>query len=69
MEIAEWWTAPQAAKRLGIAPITVHRVIAAGRLRAVYTALGALVDPVSVEAYAATRRPARHRGEKVTSAV
>jgi hypothetical protein len=67
MEILTWWTTTATAKALGISPWTVRAQIARGRLRAVQTPLGALVDPASIEQYARTRRPVRHKGEKVTA--
>src|SRR5258706_14605179 len=69
VEILSWWTVPQAASRLGIAPVSAYRAIAFGRLRVVETPLGVLVDPASVEENARTRRPVRHKGERVAVAV
>ena len=69
VEIVTWVSVPTAAKRLGIAPISAYRAIAFGRLRAVETAVGTLVDPASVAEYARTRRPVRRKGERVRAAV
>ncbi|HEX9414412.1 MAG TPA: hypothetical protein VF916_12980 [Ktedonobacterales bacterium] len=66
MEILQWWTATRTARYLGISTPSTYRAIAFGRLRVVETPLGVLVDPTSVEEYARTRRPVRHKGEKVT---
>jgi excisionase family DNA binding protein len=65
MELVTWLTVRQAAQQLGIARLTCYQLIKLGRVRAVQTPLGLLVDPASVERYAATRRPVRHKGEKV----
>jgi len=69
VDILQWWTVPTAAKRLGISAVSTYRAIAFGRLRVVETPLGVLVDPASVEEYARTRRPVRHKGERVAVAV
>jgi excisionase family DNA binding protein len=65
MELVSWLTVRHAAQQLGVARLTAYNLIRAGRLRAVETPLGLLVDPASVAHYAATRRPVRVRGEKV----
>ncbi len=69
MEILQWLTVPTAAKRLGISAVSTYRSIERGRLHAVPTPLGLLVDPSSVEDYARTRRPVRHKGERVRATV
>jgi excisionase family DNA binding protein len=68
VDILLWLTVPTAAKRLGISNVSTYRAIGSGRLRVVETPLGVLVDPASVEEYARTRRPVRHKGEKVAAA-
>ena len=65
MDLLTWLTVPQAATRLDISPTSAYRAIASRRLRVVQTPLGVLVDPASVEDYARTRRPVRHKGERV----
>jgi excisionase family DNA binding protein len=69
MELVSWYTVRQAAQHLGIARLTAYQLIKAGRLRVVETPLGLLVDPASVAHYAATRRPVRLKGQKVTQQV
>lgn len=44
-----WLMPAQAGRQLGIGPERVRQLIAEGRLRAVRTAAGRLVDPASVE--------------------
>lgn len=63
MEILHWLTVPTAAKRLGISNMSTYRAIEAGRMRAVETPLGILVDPASVEQQA-TWRARRARLER-----
>jgi excisionase family DNA binding protein len=63
--IAEWVSVHDAALRLGIARLSVREAIERGRIRAVRTRLGYLIDPESVEDFARTRRPARVKGVKV----
>jgi excisionase family DNA binding protein len=65
VEIVEWLPVHEAAAQLGIARINVRQAIERGRLRAVRTRLGWLIEPASVADYARTRQPVRHRGEKV----
>jgi excisionase family DNA binding protein len=65
VELLTWWTVAQTAKQLGVSTPTAYRTIEVGRLRAVKTPAGWLVDPASVEDYARTRRPVRVKGEKV----
>jgi hypothetical protein len=69
VDILQWLTVPTAAKRLGISAVSADRSIERGRLHAVPTPLGLLVDPASVAEYARTRRPVRHKGERVAEAV
>ncbi len=68
MDYLQWWTVPTAARRLGISAVSTYRAIAFGRLHVVETPLGVLVDPASVAEYARTRRPVRHKGERVAAA-
>ncbi len=68
MEILSWWTASQTARYLGISTPSIYRAIAFRRLRVVETPLGVLIDPQSVETYRRTRRPVRHKGDKVAAA-
>ena len=50
MTIATEWPGPaQVAKRLGLTTQMIHKLIRQGRLHAVMTANGRLIDPMSVE--------------------
>jgi hypothetical protein len=62
---ATWPTVPQVARELHIAPLTVYHAIERGRIVALRTNLGLLVNPESAAEYARTRRPVRQKGVKV----
>jgi len=67
VDILTWWTVPQTARWLGVSTGTTYIAIARGRLQVVETPLGVLVDPASAKEYARTRRPVRHKGDKVAA--
>lgn len=53
----ETWLSPaQAASRLGVGPERVRQLARAGRVAYVFTPLGRLLDPASVERLVAERR-------------
>ena len=54
-QISSWLTTMDTARRLGTSESYVRLLRDAGRLQAVRTRLGWLVDPVSVERLAAAR--------------
>jgi excisionase family DNA binding protein len=57
-DVALWPTIRDVGRYLDVSAAHVHRLMAAGKLEAVRTRLGWLVNPASVAAYEATR-PAR----------
>ncbi len=59
MEIAQWPAARDVQMQLGYSGPHVNRLIHTGRLHAVKTRLGWLIDPQSVEAFAAARSAQR----------
>jgi len=52
---SSWLTASAAARRLSVSSERVRQLVRAGRLTFVSTPLGRLIDPASVDAYAAAR--------------
>ncbi len=48
-ELEHWLTATDAAEALGISRQAVHKRLAEGKMRAVRTRLGWLIDPAEVE--------------------
>lgn len=65
MEIANWPAARDVQARLGFSGPYVNQLVRTGRLHAVKTRLGYLIDPQSVEAFAAAYTPRRKRDEAV----
>ena len=61
MEIANWAAARDVQARLGFSGPYVNKLVRTGRLHAVKTRLGWLIDPQSVEAFAAVHYPRRKR--------
>jgi excisionase family DNA binding protein len=59
VEIANWAAARDVQARLGFSGPYVNKLVRTGRLRAVRTRLGWLIDPQSVEAFAAARSAQR----------
>jgi hypothetical protein len=55
MEIVNWPAVRDVQARLGYSGVHVNRLIRTGRLHAVRTRLGYLVDPASVEDFAVAR--------------
>jgi hypothetical protein len=53
VEIANWAAARDVQARLGFSGPYVNKLVRTGRLHAVKTRLGWLIDPQSVEAFAA----------------
>jgi hypothetical protein len=64
MELLNWWSVAQSARYLNISEHTIRLVIAKGRVRAVQTAIGLLVDPESVREYERTRQPLHQKRER-----
>ena len=59
--VAEWMTPGKAARALDVSPQWINKLIKEGRLRAVRTGLGHLIDPASVEALIKERCRKRER--------
>ena len=51
----EWLPPSVAARRVGVSPQTVRRLADGGQVRSVKTALGRLVDPVTLDELMASR--------------
>lgn len=66
VDVIEWPAASDVARHLDVSASYISRLIRTGRLRVVRTRLGNLIDPLSVEEYAKTRRPVRREGEAVS---
>lgn len=54
-DLSQGLSVGQVARRLELSPGRIHQLIASGRLRAVRTALGWIVDPESVDDLVAQR--------------
>jgi hypothetical protein len=65
VDVLSWPSAAQAAKRLDCRVQAVYAAILRGRLHAERCALGVLIEPASLEHYAATRRQWRQKGSRV----
>jgi hypothetical protein len=65
MEISQWPAARDVQAALGYSGPHVNRLIRTGRLHAVKTRLGWLIDPESVEAFAAARVERTQRKQEV----
>lgn len=63
MEIAQWPAVRDVQVRLGYSGVHVNRLIRTGRLHAVRTRLGYLIDPASVEDFAVARDAQRKHRE------
>jgi hypothetical protein len=50
-KVSSWLTTRQTANRLRVSPSRVHALLTQGRLHAIQTPLGHLIDPASVAAY------------------
>jgi predicted DNA-binding protein (UPF0251 family) len=59
-EFERWYSATQAGERIGVSRQAVHKMLHNKRLRYADTAIGVLIDPVSVQEIKA-RRAARSR--------
>jgi len=62
VEVVTWPSITDVTRQAGISPTRVRQLIAAGRLRAVKTQLGYLIDPDSLsqwQAYRAARKAVR----------
>jgi len=57
--VAEWPAVRDVVRELDLSQVYVNRLVRQGRLRAVRTRLGWLVDPESVQAYARERAQRR----------
>lgn len=58
-DLTTWFAIRDVMRTLDVSQPYAHRLVAAGRLRAVRTRLGYLVDPQSVAEFQRTRRPRR----------
>jgi excisionase family DNA binding protein len=67
MNIAEWPAARDVQIRLGYSGPHVNRLVRQGKLRAIRTRLGWLIDPQSVEAFAAARSAAQRKQETASA--
>jgi hypothetical protein len=65
MDVLSWPSVAQAAQRLDCRTQAIYNAILRGRLHAEKCALGILIEPTSLEHYAATRRTWRQKGSKV----
>jgi excisionase family DNA binding protein len=63
VDIAHWAAARDVQARLGYSGPHVNRLVRQGKLRAVRTRIGWLIDPQSVEAFAAARDAQRKQHE------
>jgi hypothetical protein len=57
--VAEWPAVRDVVRELDLSQVYINRLVRQGRLRAVRTRLGWLVDPKSVRAYAQERAEKR----------
>ncbi len=64
MTVAEWPSVRDVVRELDLSQVYVNRLVRLGRLRAVRTRLGWLVDPASVAAFE-TERAARKAARSV----
>jgi excisionase family DNA binding protein len=55
-DFEKWLTATDAAERIGISRQAIHKWLEDGKLRAVKTRLGWLIDPEAVEEAAQARK-------------
>ncbi len=62
-EFEKWYSATQAGEEIGVSRQAVHKMLHNKRLRYANTAIGALIDPVSVHEVKA-RRSSRSRGAR-----
>jgi predicted DNA-binding protein (UPF0251 family) len=60
-EFEKWYSATQAGEEIGVSRQAVHKMLHNKRLRYANTAIGALIDPVSVREVKA-RRSSSGRG-------
>jgi len=61
LESGRWLSPAQASRLLGVTPQRIGQLLAEGKLQAVKTPLGHLVEVASVERLLAERRQARRR--------
>jgi len=61
-DIATWIGRSEAARRLTVSVESVRQWVRAGRLRAIRTRLGMLIDPESVEALRVEREQTMKKG-------
>jgi predicted DNA-binding protein (UPF0251 family) len=57
-EFERWYSATQAGERIGVSRQAVHKMLHNKRLRYADTAIGVLIDPVSVQEIKARRSSA-----------
>jgi excisionase family DNA binding protein len=61
-DVTRWLSPAEAARRLGVSVQSVQDWVDAGRLRAIRTSLGRLVDPSSIAELSAARQGAAKSG-------